>query len=231
MELNQVLLELKKLGTAQNRKIYIKHGAPNNLYGVSILNLKNLKKIINKDHDLAIKLWESTIMDARCLAAMIADPNLLKIQEARKWIKESQYYVQLDLLITHLIYKTTYAQQLMEDYIRSEDEWEGRAGWILLTQFALYNPMLPDAYFITYLECIRTNVNRKKNRTKEAMNHALIAIGCRNHNLENISIAVSKEIGPVYIDHGSTACKTPNAEEYIKKTRKRVREKNGEYSI
>ena len=34
----EVLQELEKLGTAQNRKIYKRHGASDNLYGVSFIH-------------------------------------------------------------------------------------------------------------------------------------------------------------------------------------------------
>ena len=50
------LKELETLGTAQNRKIYRRHGAGGNLFGVSFANLNALKKGLKTDHALALAL-------------------------------------------------------------------------------------------------------------------------------------------------------------------------------
>jgi hypothetical protein len=51
------------------------------------------------------------------------------------------------------------------------------------------------------------------------MNGALIAIGLRNPAMEKRAVDIAKKIGRVVVDHGETACKTPDAIEYIKKTK------------
>ena len=52
------------------------------------------------------------------------------------------------------------------------------------------------------------------------MNNALIAIGRRNAQLQKQALAAAKRIGKLEIDHGDTACKTPDAATYILKKRK-----------
>jgi len=47
------------MGTAQNKKVYARYGAGENIFGVSFANLKILTKKIKKDHALAVRLWES----------------------------------------------------------------------------------------------------------------------------------------------------------------------------
>ena len=80
------------------------------------------------------------------------------------------------------------------------------------------NNGLPDAYFEKYLGVIESKIASDKNWVKYAMNNALINIGVRNPQLERKAIAVAKRIGKVEVDHGETACKTPDAVPYIKKT-------------
>ena len=65
MEYEDVIRELESLGTAQNRKIYKRHGAGDRLFGVSFANLNKLKKKIKTDHDLANQLWASGNVDAQ----------------------------------------------------------------------------------------------------------------------------------------------------------------------
>lgn len=43
---DKVMKELKRMGTAQNRKVYARHGVGENMFGVSYANLNALKKKI-----------------------------------------------------------------------------------------------------------------------------------------------------------------------------------------
>src|SRR5690606_35126803 len=45
-----------------------------------------------------------------------------------------------------------------------------------------------------------------------------ISIGGRNAALRKAALAAAKRIGPVEVDHGDTACKTPDAAAYLDKT-------------
>ena len=83
---------------------------------------------------------------------------------------------------------------------------------------ALHEPALPDSYFEPYLIEIETGIHQQKNRVREAMNNALIAIGVRNAALQEKALSAAQAIGPVEIDHGETNCKTPDAAEYILRT-------------
>ena len=51
----------------------------------------------------------------------------------------------------------------------------------------------------------------------EAMNMAVMAIGCRSDSLRSAAIAAAQRIGKVKVDHGDTACKTPDAVAAIEK--------------
>ena len=74
VELAQLLHEMESLGTAQNRKIYARHGVAGGQYGLSFANLKKLQKRTKKDHALSLALWETANHDCRILATMVADP-------------------------------------------------------------------------------------------------------------------------------------------------------------
>ena len=224
MLLEEVMQQLEEYGTEQIRKTYKNHGAKEPLFGVSFANLKLLKKKIKKDHDLAILLWETKNMDAMTLATMILDPKKVTTELLNKWVQEVDYYCLMDVLMT-AICTSPIAIERMEDWTKSDDEWIGRAGWSLLANIAIKNKTLQDDFFSPYLEEIKVNIHNEKNRKKEAMNSALIAIGIRNEDLERKAIEIAREIGKVHVDHGATSCKTPDAESYIKKARERVAKK------
>jgi 3-methyladenine DNA glycosylase AlkD len=75
MVARELLRELESAGTAQNRKIYARHGVKRPTFGVSFANLHALAKRINLDHGLGRELWASGNYAARILATMIADPR------------------------------------------------------------------------------------------------------------------------------------------------------------
>ena len=177
---------------------------------MSFANLDKLKKQIDTEHLLAQRLWNSGNVDARHLALMIADPKEATEELLDSWVKGLNYFMLCDLL-AGFVGKTKFAKQEAEAWIKSKDEWRGRAGWNLLGALAMQDGNLPDGYFEKYLELIENTIHQSKNFTKHAMNNALIAIGIRNLSLQKKAMAVAKKIGKVEVDHGETNCQTPDA--------------------
>ena len=224
MDCQAALRELESLGTAQNRKIYRRHGVGENLFGVSYANQNKLAKEIKRNHSLARELWTSGNHDARILATMIADPSQTDALLLDSWVTDLDSYVVTDAF-SGLAGKTALAYEKAEEWTRHEAEWPGRAGWHLIAHLAMKNPDLPDAYFTALLAAIEGEIHDRKNRVRDAMNNALIAIGIRNDALEQPALAAAARIGKVEVDHGETGCKTPDAVEYIRRTLARRRQK------
>lgn len=221
----QVLDELKALGTEQNRKIYKRHGAGDNVFGVSTADQKKLQKKLKVNHEIALTLWATGNHDARILATMIADPNRADSSLLDSWVGDLRDYVVAGALSTY-ISKTAFVREKMEQWTQSEGEWIAAVGWNLLGFLALNDQTLPDEYFEKYLAVIERDIHSSKNRVRHAMNNAVIQIGVRNDAIEGKAVATAKQIGKVEVDHGETNCETPDAAAYIKKTRERqAREK------
>lgn len=214
MDTRTAIANLKRCGTAQNRKVYARHGIGEKMFGVSFANLKALAKQIGKDHELARKLWADGNHDARVLATMIADPNGVSAADIKSWLKDLDNYVITDA-VGGLVSKTKYAQARMEQWTKSNKEWTARAGWHILAHLAMSEEKRSDAYFTAWLRDIEKNIHKRPNLARYAMNNALIAIGLRNPALRAKAIAAAKRIGKVEVDHGNTDCKTPDAVEYI----------------
>ena len=217
MNLNSALRELKRRGTAQNRKVYRRHGVGENMYGVSFADLRLLAKQIKMDQGLGVQLWATGNHDAQILATLIADPAQFDAKTMDAWSKVLSNYVITDQF-AGLVARTSYWRKKAEKWHTARGEWIGRAGWDLIGQLALHEATLPDSYFEPYLIEIETGIHQQKNRVREAMNNVLIAIGVRNPVLQAKALSAAQTIGPVEIDHGETNCKTPNAAEYILRT-------------
>ena len=221
MDYKQVMDELETMGTAQNRKIYARHGASKNMFGVSHGNLNKLKKQIRIDHDLAQKLWASGNHDTRILAMKIADPQEANGNLLDSWVQDLGDYMVTDAL-SEYVSKTGFMREKMELWVDSDEEWIATAGWNLLGYLAMKDEKLLDEFFEPYLDIIAHHIHDRKNRVRYAMNNALIAIGTRNETLEALALEVAAQIGEVVVDHGETSCQTPDAVAYIQKTRART---------
>jgi 3-methyladenine DNA glycosylase AlkD len=207
---------LRSAGTAQTRKTYARHGVGDNQFGVSYAHLKDMAKKIKRDHALAEQLWATGNHDARVLALMVADPDAVTARQVDAWAKDLDSHT-LTEAFAGFVGKTPHARARAAKWPSAKGELLSTGGWFLIGRQALDDRELPDAYFEERLGTIEREIHTSKNWVRYAMNSALIAIGARNPNLTAKALAAAGRIGPVEVDHGETACKTPDAAAYIQK--------------
>ena len=217
MPLAEVMAALKKAGAEQTRKTYRRHGAVEPLFGVSFATLKTLQKRIGVDHELARALWDTGNFDARNLAFKIADPAQISPADLDRWARETRVRM-CGGYICMLAAESPHAAAKAKQWLAAPEGPERSAGWGLLGQMAMRDTSTPDAWFLTRLAEIEKTIHTAPNSQREAMNMAVITIGYRNAALRKAATAAAKRIGKVEIDHGDTACKTPDAAQYIEKT-------------
>jgi 3-methyladenine DNA glycosylase AlkD len=229
LKLAQALTELKRRGTAQNRKIYRRHGVSGPLDGVSYAHLGELKKAIKTDHELAHQLWETGRHDARVLATMVADPAAAKVGLVNGWVRDIDNYVLSDAVASYVA-RTPIAVGRLEKWTRAKGEWTGRVGWLLVAHLARDAAALSDGDLVQRIGEIERRILSAPNRTRDAMNSALIAIGLRSQGFKKRAQAAARRIGRVEVDHGETGCMTPDAVAYIDKAWARRRKKQTQNS-
>jgi len=226
MDEQAAMRALEAAGTPQNRAVYMRHGTPEPLFGVSFAALRQLRKTAGTDHKLARALWASGNADARLLATMVADSKTIALKELQQWARDLNCYVVTDSFVSHVLVGSRYAHRLVETFTKSRGEWTSRAGWKLLAHLAMKAPSeggLTDDVLGSYLLRIEAGIHKAHNRTRDAMNGALIAIGIRSPSLKDKALVSAARIGTVAVDHGDTGCKTPDAAAYILKTLARRR--------
>ncbi len=224
MTFGEVVSELERLGTEQNRKIYARHGVSGKMSGLSFANLKVLGKKMKTSRALAEQLWASGNHDARMLAVQTLNPKEADADLLETWVNTLDNYIICDAF-SAFAGKTRYTLDRMKIWTQSDKEWIGAVGWNIMAHLAMKDQSLDDAFFDSYLDEICQNIHRRKNRVRYSMNNALIAIGIRNEILQDKALQIAKTIGKVEVDHGETGCKTPDAHSYIIKTVNRKKQK------
>jgi len=225
MTLEDTLAALEQAGTAQNRKVYARHGVAGPQYGVSFAALKRLKKTIGTDHGLALGLWATGNHDARVLAAMVADPETCGSRVLDAWARDLDNYVVTDAF-SALVARGPHGTAKVRAWRDRKAEFVSACAFNVLAMLALHDDPAPDeAWLREQIAVIAAEIHTRPNRTRHSMNQALIAIGARGGALEKAAIAAARTIGKVEVDHGRTGCRTPDAVAYIAKTRAHRRAK------
>ena len=226
MNYAETVQALKSYGTAQNRKIYTRHGAdPANVYGVSFAHLEKLKKEIKRDNRLAKRLWQTGNYDARNLATKIADPAAFTRAEAENWVKLTDNHLHAGLL-GGLVAQTNYALSLMVKWTEAKAEYVRETGYSLLSSLLKDNHhILARAEALRYVKKIEKEIHSSPNWARYGMNWALIALGVYKDEIMDHAIQAAERIGIVEVDHGETSCKTPLAAPYIRHAVARRKEK------
>jgi 3-methyladenine DNA glycosylase AlkD len=217
---------LEQMGTTQNVKIYKRHGAGVNLFGVSFANLNQLKKKIKVDHDLAKQLWDTGNTDAMILAAKILNPKLVDHKLANTWVQDISYYVLADIFSSAMS-KSPIWKELLYEWIESPKEYVKQCGYDILASKITSErkngvTSINNDEVEAILTRIKDEIHSSPNRAKHTMNNVIISIGSFIPEYTDLAINIASEIGKVEVDHGETSCKTPEAIPYIVKTRARI---------
>lgn len=216
MSLAEVMSELEKAGTEQTRKTWIRHGGTGPMFGVLYSDLKKLVKRIKVDQELALALWDTGNVDARNLAVKIADPQAMTPKQLDAWAtghgaRGCHAYV------AHLAVEGPHGLTRTEAWLKSASEDQRCCGWMAAGALAKLDQKVPSEWFASRIATIQDTIHKAPNHEREAMNGALISIGCRDASTRKAALAAAKKIGPVSVDHGDTACETPDAATYIEK--------------
>jgi len=216
MALPEAMRALEKAGTAQARKTYARHGAKDPMFGVSFAFLKDLRKRIGVDHDLALALFDTGNFDAQNLAMKIVDPARMSSADLDRWARE--YRVRMcATYVAALAAEGPHASAKAVQWLGSKDEGDRCTAWALVGQLASRDETSPDSWFASRLAEIERTIRGAPSSERAAMNQAVICIGGRSAALRKAALAAAKRIGRVEVDHGDTDCKTPEAVPYIEK--------------
>jgi len=167
---------------------------PKNTLGVPIPNLRKLAKQTGKNHKLAQELWDSKIHEARILAGMIDDPNLVSEKQMDKWAKDFDSWDVCDQVCMNLFDKTPRAFEKAVKWTKSSEEFIKRAGFSLMACLACHDKTSDDKEFIKLFSVIKREAADERNFVRKAVNWALRQIGKRNKKLNKEAIKTAKEI-------------------------------------
>jgi 3-methyladenine DNA glycosylase AlkD len=193
---NALLTTLYSKANIKNVEGMARYGikSTGNVLGISTPFLRSLKKSIGKNHELALDLWQTEILEARILAAFIADPKLMKKTVVNRWVRDFDNWAICDGVCMHCFRDTPYAHELAVNWVKRKPEFIRRAGFTMIATLSVADKKAKDAVFLKYLPIIKKYSTDERNYVKKAVNWALRQIGKRNLKLNAAAIKTAKEI-------------------------------------
>ncbi len=195
MEYSEVIEQLESMASSQKADGMARYGiVDKQVYGISIPDLRFLAKGIGRNHGLAEHLWCNGSREARILASMIDDPELVSEDQMESWGGEFDYWEVCDQVCANLFQKTPLVWQKALEWSQRQDASYKRAGFVLMARLAVADKKAPDENFGPFLIIIKDQAGDERNLVKKAINWALRQIGKRNAELNLEAIRVAREI-------------------------------------
>jgi 3-methyladenine DNA glycosylase AlkD len=218
----EIVEELRPLGQESYRNVIRKHGASDPMFGVKIEHLKKIQKLVKKDYQLALDLYDTGIYDCMYLAGLIADDEQMTKKDLQRWV-EGACMPLCASTVAWVAAEGPHGWEIGRKWIDSKKEHVAAAGWATLgCLVALKDDADLDlAELRKLLDRVKTTIHKQPNRVRYQMNSFLIAVGCYVLPSTSDALKAAAAIGHVMVDMGDTECKVPSAAAYIDKVKKR----------
>ena len=221
----QIMNELERLGDAGYKRIVMKHGAKEPLFGVKIENLKKYQAKIKKNQGLALALFDTGNFDAMYLAGLIADEAKMTKKDLQRWVVNAKSRTIAEYTVPWIAAESRFGFELAQSWIASDDDQIAAAGWSTLSSVVSVrrDEDLDLKELEKLLSRVAKSIGKAPDRVRHTMNGFIIAAGSYVAPLTEKALAMAAQIGKVTVGMGDTACKVPDAAEYIGKAVKAKR--------
>jgi len=223
MSAEDILNELKPLGQEGYKKILLNHGIREPLFGVKIEHMKKIQKRIKKNYQLALDLYNTGIYDAMYLAGLIADDQKMTKKDLQHWVENANGAMTCEYTVPWVAAESLHGREVALKWIDSKKESIAAAGWATLSSLVAIkdDADLDLDELKQLLQRIQKTIHEQPNRVRYTMNGFVIALGSYVKPLTSLALQTAAKIGAVTVNMGGTACKVPDAAEYIRKVQKR----------
>lgn len=195
MTAREVIARLNELADKGHRSRLVRFGiADKRALGVPVPKLRAFAREIGKNQKLAISLWNTRIHEARILAPMISNPALTTEQLLDKWVTDIDSWDICDGFCGGLVDKTPFAIAKAFEWIKHEEEFVRRAGFVVIAALAVHDKKATDRSFERFFPLFLEYASDERNFVRKAVNWALREIGKRNVRLNKKAVLLAEKI-------------------------------------
>jgi 3-methyladenine DNA glycosylase AlkD len=190
-----ILNQIKENGNPANLEGMARFGIRfDEAFGCNVPFMRKLAGNYRGNHDLALKLWKTGIHEARIIAFLIDDPKMVSDAQAERWLKDVKSWDICDGLCSNLFRKAFFAYDKTFEWSRRKEEFQKRAGFVMMAVLAVHDKEKEDNVFIEFLDRVAEESYDERNFVKKAVNWALRQIGKKNYKLHKSAIKTAERI-------------------------------------
>ncbi len=213
MTAKSVLARLESLGDERMRAQNTRQGAGENQYGVRLGDIRKVAKEIKADHDLAMALWGSGVLEGQFMTTLLVKPKALSIEEMDQMVRAIDFVRVADWFVAYVAKKHPEKERLCAMWMESEDIWAARAGWALTAERVAKG--MPGMDPGALLDRLQSEMGQAAPEVQWTMNFTLVEIGIQFQDHRKRAIALGESLG-IYRDYpASKGCTSPFAPIWI----------------
>ena len=151
----ELLLQIPRMKNGTTVKLMKDRGVKYKVnWGVSIVDLRNMAREYEKDHLLALKLWNKQWRETMILATMLENPETLGEEQMDYWAKNLETVEMVEQAIANLFVYSQFAFAKALEYCCGKKFWLHYAGLQLMGRLALVDKNAIDEMFDIFFEVI-----------------------------------------------------------------------------
>lgn len=171
----ETVAQMKKMGV--NYKIN---------WGASVIHLRELARNYDKNHVLALKLWNKGWRETMILATLLDEPDRVSEEQLDYWIKSTEYIEIIEQAVMNLYVHTKFAFVKAMEYCCGKKHSVHYAGLLLLGRLAMVDKKAINEMFETFFPML---VPLSKNpQLAQVLYRTLVIIANRNEVLRKSTV-------------------------------------------
>ncbi len=194
--LDEIVAEMRGLANPANVEGMARFGIETtSALGLSVPQIRAIARRAGKSQPLAEELWATGIHEARWLASLVGDPQVITRSTMDRWTRDFDSWDVCDACCCNLFDRTPHAWAKIPKWAADKREYVRRAGFATIAAIAVHDKTAPDQVFLDALTLIENYAFDDRNFVRKAVNWALRNIGKRNSRLLPAAIACAERVG------------------------------------
>ncbi|HEX2620351.1 MAG TPA: DNA alkylation repair protein [Phototrophicaceae bacterium] len=195
MELNEILQILSEMGSPEVKAIKAGFAiTAENSHGIFLKDLERLAKKIGKNDELALRLFDTGVYEARLLTSKLYHPQNITGVLMEQWVNAFVNWEICDTFCMGFMGKSPFALTKALEWVEREPEYQKRAGFVLMVTVAFTDPHASNEVIRQFFPIMIKHARDDRKYVMKGINWALRQVGKRNVDLQQEALEVANEI-------------------------------------